>query len=150
MARVASTKTDVQDLEYVIEYLLVFTVSRRAYSSDTTITKGKNRVKLLQAALTLEKAMLELRDQEYLDAVDHVCVDIESIIAATLSLLIYRNCAVAYGKSVIKMMVIVEPSRSTKALRVFCNVKLIVGYDLQVTNLRRVYEFTENKRLFIH
>ena len=86
MARVASSKIDVQDLEYVIEYLLVFIVSRRAYSSDTTITKGKNRVKLLQAALTLEKAMLELRDQEYLDAVDRVCVDIEGITAATLSL----------------------------------------------------------------
>lgn len=85
MARVASTKIEVQDLEYVIEYLLVFTVSRRAYNSDTTITKGRNRVKLQQAALMLEKAMLELRDQEYLDAVDHVCVDIESIIAATLS-----------------------------------------------------------------
>ena len=85
MARVASTKIDVQDLEYVIEYLLLFTVSRRAYSSDTTITKGKNRVKLLQAALNLEKAMLELRDQEYLDAVDRVCVDVEGIIAATLS-----------------------------------------------------------------
>lgn len=85
MARVASTKIDVQDLEYVIEYLLVFTVSRRAYNSDTTITKGKNRVKLLQAALTLQKAMLELRDQEYLDVVGRVCVDIEGIIAATLS-----------------------------------------------------------------
>jgi hypothetical protein len=85
MARVASTKIDVQDLEYVIEYLLVFTFSRRAYSSDTTITKGKNRVKLLQAALTLEKAMLELRDQEYLDAVERVCVDVEGIITATLS-----------------------------------------------------------------
>lgn len=84
MARVASTKIDVQDLEYVIEYLLVFTVSRRAYSSDTTITKGKNRVKLLQAALTLEKALLELRDQEYLDAVERVCVDIEGVMAATL------------------------------------------------------------------
>tara|TARA_R110002126_G_scaffold54466_2_gene147442 strand:- start:4098 stop:4478 length:381 start_codon:yes stop_codon:yes gene_type:complete len=85
MARVATTKVNVQDLEYVIEYLLVFTVSRRAYSSDTTITKGKNRVKLLQAALTLEEAMLELRDQEYLDAVDRVCVDVEGIIAAMLS-----------------------------------------------------------------
>lgn len=85
MARLASTKIDVQDLEYVIEYLVVFTVSRRAYNGDTTITKGKNRVKLLQAALTLEKAMLELRDQAYLDAVDHVCVDVEDIIAATLS-----------------------------------------------------------------
>ncbi len=84
MARVASTKIDVQDLEYVIEYLLVFTFSRRAYSSDTTITKGKNRVRLLQAALTLEKAMLELRDQEYLDAVDRVCVDIEGVMVATL------------------------------------------------------------------
>ena len=84
MARVAATKIDVQDLEYVIEYLLVFTVSRRAYNSDTTITKGKNRVKLLQAALTLEKAMLELRDQEYLDAVDRVCVDIEGIMVAAL------------------------------------------------------------------
>ncbi len=84
MARVASTKIDVQDLEYVIEYLLVFTFSRRAYRSDTTITKGKNRVRLLQAALTLEKAMLELRDQEYLDAVDRVCVDIEGMIVATL------------------------------------------------------------------
>lgn len=84
MARVASTKIDVQDLEYVIEYLLVFTFSRRAYSCDTTITKGKNRVKLLQAALTLEKAMLELRDQEYLDAVDRVCVDIEGVMSATL------------------------------------------------------------------
>lgn len=30
--------------------------------------------------------MLELRDQEYLDAVDRVCVDIEGITAATLSL----------------------------------------------------------------
>ena len=85
MARVASTKIDVQDLEYVIEYLLLFTVSRRAYSSDTTITKGKNRVKLLQAALNLEKAMLELRDQEYLDAVDRVCVDIEGVMVATLA-----------------------------------------------------------------
>ena len=85
MARVASSKIDVQDLEYVIEYLLVFIVSRRAYSSDTTITKGKNRVKLLQAALTLEKAMLELRDQEYLDAVDRVCVDVEGIIVAAFS-----------------------------------------------------------------
>jgi hypothetical protein len=85
MARVASTKIDVQDLEYVIEYLLALIVSRRAYSCDTTITKGKNRVKLLQAALMLEKALLELRDQEYLDAVDRVCVDIEGIIAATLS-----------------------------------------------------------------
>lgn len=85
MARVASTKIDVQDLEYVIEYLLVFIVSRRAYSSDTTITKGKSRVRLLQAALTLEKAMLELHDQEYLDAVDRVCVDVEGIITATLS-----------------------------------------------------------------
>ena len=84
MARVASTKIDVQDLEYVIDYLLVFTFSRRAYSSDTTITKGKNRVKLLQAALKLEKAMLELRDQEYLDAVDRVCVDIEGVMVATL------------------------------------------------------------------
>ncbi|MFT5381309.1 MAG: hypothetical protein ACI81C_002768 [Alteromonas macleodii] len=84
MARVASTKIDVQDLEYVIEYLLVFTFSRRAYSSDTTITKGKNRVKLLQAALKLEKAMLELRDQEYLNAVDRVCVDIEGVMVATL------------------------------------------------------------------
>ena len=84
MARVASTKIDVQDLEYVIEYLLVFTFSRRAYSSDTTITKGKNRVKLLQSALTLEKAMLELRDQEYLDAVDRICVDIEGVMVATL------------------------------------------------------------------
>jgi hypothetical protein len=84
MARVASTKIDVQDLEYVIEYLLALTVSRRAYNGDTTITKGKNRVRLLQAALTLEKAMLELRDQEYLDAVDRVCVDVEGIIAATL------------------------------------------------------------------
>ena len=84
MARVAATKIDVQDLEYVIEYLLVFTVSRRAYNSDTTITKGKNRVKLLQAALTLEKAMLELRDQECLDAVDRVCVDIEGIMVAAL------------------------------------------------------------------
>ncbi|WP_397471754.1 hypothetical protein [Rheinheimera sp.] len=84
MARVASTKIEVQDLEYVIEYLLVFTVSRRAYSSDTTITKGKNRVKLLQAALTLEKAMLELRNQEYLNAVDRICVDIEGVMSATL------------------------------------------------------------------
>ena len=71
-------------MEYVIEYLLVFTFSRRAYSSDTTITKGKNRVKLLQAALTLEKALLELRDQEYLDAVDRLCVDIEGVMTATL------------------------------------------------------------------
>lgn len=85
MARVASTKIDVQDLEYVIEYLLLFTFSRRAYSSDTTITKGKNRVKLLQAALKLEKALLELRDQEYLDAVERVCVDVEGIITATFS-----------------------------------------------------------------
>ena len=77
MARVASTKIDVQDLEYVIEYLLVFTFSRRAYSSDTSITKGKNRAKLLQAALKLEKALLELRDQEYLDAVERVCVDVD-------------------------------------------------------------------------
>ena len=84
MARVASTKIDVQDLEYVIEYLLVFTFSHRVYSSDTTITKGKNRVKLLQAALKLEKAMLELRDQEYLNAVDRVCVDIEGVMVATL------------------------------------------------------------------
>jgi hypothetical protein len=84
MARIALTKIDVQDLEYVIEYLLVFTVSRRGYSSDTTITKGKNRVRLLQAALTLEKAMLELRDQEYLDAVNSVCVDIEGIMVAAL------------------------------------------------------------------
>lgn len=86
MARVASTKIDVQDLEYVIEYLLVFTFSRRAYSSDTTITKGKNRVKLLQAALKLEKALLELRDQEYLDAVERVCVDVEGIMVAALCL----------------------------------------------------------------
>lgn len=84
MARVASTKIEVQDLEYVIEYLLVFTVSRRAYNSDTTITKGRNRVKLLQAALMLEKAMLELRDQEYLDTVDRICVDIEGVMVATL------------------------------------------------------------------
>ncbi|SEA01897.1 hypothetical protein [Alkalimonas amylolytica] len=84
MARVASTKIDVLDLEYVIEYLLVFIFSRRAFSCDTTITKGKNRVRLLQAALTLEKVMLELREQEYLDTVDRVCVDIEGVMVATL------------------------------------------------------------------
>ncbi len=117
MARVASTKIDVQDLEYVIEYLLVFTFSRRAYSSDTTITKGKNRVQLLQAALTLEKAMLELRDQEYLDAVHRVCVDIEGLWSQHLAPQKSRNCVLLFGKSVIKIMVIVGLLRNTKVPR---------------------------------
>lgn len=84
MARTVSNKIYTHDLEYVIEYLLVYTVSRRAYSNDSDLTRGRNRVKLLQAALTLERAMLELRDLEYLDAVDHVCIDVEGIMFATL------------------------------------------------------------------
>ncbi|WP_445769175.1 hypothetical protein [Rheinheimera sp.] len=58
MAKPTSTKISVADLEFVIEYLLVLSQSKRA--------------------------LLEERDQSFITAIDHVCNDVEGIITTAI------------------------------------------------------------------
>lgn len=84
MPKTTSTKISVADLEFVIEYLLVLSQSKRALEHDVSLYNSHNRVKLYEAAIRLEKALLELRDQEFIDSVDRICVDIEGIMITTM------------------------------------------------------------------
>lgn len=84
MPKTLSTKISVADLEFVIEYLLVLSQSKRALEHDIPLYNSRNRIKLYEAAIRLEKSFLELRDQEFIDAINRVCVDIEGIVVSTM------------------------------------------------------------------
>lgn len=84
MPKTTSTKVSVADLEFVIEYLLVLSQSKRALEHDIPLYSSRNRLKLYEAAIRLEKSFLELRVQEFIDAVDRICVDVEGIIVSTI------------------------------------------------------------------
>jgi hypothetical protein len=84
MTRIASTKISVADLEFVIEYLIFLSQSKRAFHLDIPLYKSRNRIKLYESAIRLETAMIEKRDQDFIDAIDHICVDIESIVKSTI------------------------------------------------------------------
>ena len=84
MPKTLSTKTSVADLEFVIAYLLVLSQSKRALIHDIPLHNSRNRIKLYEAATRLEKSFVELRDQEFIDVINKVCVDIEGIIVATM------------------------------------------------------------------
>ena len=84
MPKTTSTKVSVADLEFVIEYLLVLSQSKRALEHDIPLYNSRNRIKLYEAAIRLEKSFLELRDQEFIDAINRVCVDIEGVVMSTM------------------------------------------------------------------
>lgn len=84
MPKTLSTKISVADLEFVIEYLLVLSQSKRALEHDIPLYNSRNRIKLYEAAVRLEKSFLELRDQEFIDAINRVCADIEGIVVSTM------------------------------------------------------------------
>jgi len=84
MARQISTKIDVADLEFVIEYLILLAQSKRAFQLDIPLYKSVNRVKLYKAALCVETALLEKRDEDFIETIDRVCVDVEGVVANTI------------------------------------------------------------------
>ena len=84
MARQTSTKIDVADLEFIIEYLILLAQSKRAFQLDIPLYKSVNRVKLYKAAISVETALLEKRDKDFIEAIDRVCVDVEGIVVNTI------------------------------------------------------------------
>uniref|UniRef100_A0A486XN37 Uncharacterized protein n=1 Tax=Rheinheimera sp. BAL341 TaxID=1708203 RepID=A0A486XN37_9GAMM len=84
MAKPTSTRISVADLEFVIEYLLVLSQSKRALQNDIPLYSSKNRIKLYEAAIRIEQALLEERDEDFVAAIDHVCTDVEGIITTTI------------------------------------------------------------------
>jgi len=84
MPKTTSTTVSVADLEFTIAYLLVLSQSKRALNHDVPLYKSRNRIKLYEAAIRLEKSFEGLRDQEFIDAINRVCVDIEGIIVSTI------------------------------------------------------------------
>lgn len=84
MTKPTSTKISVSDLEFVIEYLILLSQSKRAFQLDIPLYKSKNRIKLYETAIRLEKSILEKRDQDFIDAIDKICVDVEGIVTSTI------------------------------------------------------------------
>ncbi|MCO4322321.1 hypothetical protein [Aliidiomarina quisquiliarum] len=84
MTKPTSTKISVSDLEFVIEYLILLSQSKRAFQLDIPLYKSKNRIKLYETAIRLETSILEKRDQDFIDAVDKICVDVEGIVTGTI------------------------------------------------------------------
>lgn len=84
MTKPTSTKISVSDLEFVIEYLILLSQSKRAFQLDIPLYKSKNRIKLYETAIRLETSIVEKRDQDFIDAVDKICVDVEGIVTSTI------------------------------------------------------------------
>lgn len=84
MTKPTSTKISISDLEFVIEYLILLSQSKRAFQLDIPLYKSKNRIKLYETAIRLETSFLEKRDQDFIDAVDNICVDVEGIVTSTI------------------------------------------------------------------
>lgn len=84
MAKQTSTKINVADLEFVIEYLVLLAQSKRALQLDIPLYKSVNRIKLFKAAVCIETALLEKQDKDFIEAIDRVCVDVEGIVANTI------------------------------------------------------------------
>ena len=85
MAKQTSTKINAADLEFVIEYLILLAQSKRALQQDIPLYKSQNRIKLYQAAIHVETALLEKRDQEFINVIERVCIDVENIITSTIA-----------------------------------------------------------------
>lgn len=84
MSRTATTKISVADLDFVIQYLILLSQSKRAFQLDIPLYKSRNRIKLYESAILLETALIEKRDQDFIDAIDRICVDIEGIVKSTI------------------------------------------------------------------
>lgn len=84
MAKQTSTTISPADLEFVIEYLILLSQSKRALQLDIPLYKSRNRIRLYEAALRIETAMLQKKDQDFVDAIDSVCVDVEGIVTGTI------------------------------------------------------------------
>ncbi|MCO4322295.1 hypothetical protein [Aliidiomarina quisquiliarum] len=84
MSRTATTKISVADLDFVIQYLILLSQSKRAFKLDIPLYKSRNRIKLYESAILLETALIEKRDQDFIDAIDRICVDIEGIVKSTI------------------------------------------------------------------
>ena len=84
MAKQTSTKINVADLEFVIEYLVLLAQSKRALQLDIPLYKSVNRIKLFKAVICIETALLEKQDKDFIEAIDRVCVDVEVIVANTI------------------------------------------------------------------
>ncbi|WP_213997619.1 hypothetical protein [Arsukibacterium sp.] len=84
MVKQTSTKINVSDLEFVIEYLILLAQSKRALQLNIPLYKSVNRLKLYKAAICIETAILEKRDEDFIDAIDRVCIDVEGIVVNTI------------------------------------------------------------------
>lgn len=84
MAKQTSTKIQIADLEFVIEYLILLAQSKRAFQLDIPLYKSVNRIKLYKAAICVETALLEKRDEDFIEAINRVCIDVEGVVAKTI------------------------------------------------------------------
>lgn len=84
MSRTLTTKISVADLDFVIQYLILLSQSKRAFQLDIPLYKSRNRIKLYESAILLETALMEKKDQDFIDAIDRICVDIEGIAKSTI------------------------------------------------------------------
>lgn len=84
MSRTLTTKISVADLDFVIQYLILLSQSKRAFQFDIPLYKSRNRIKLYESAILLETALMEKKDQNFIDAIDRICVDIEGIVKSTI------------------------------------------------------------------
>lgn len=84
MSRTLTTKISVADLDFVIQYLILLSQSKRAFQLDIPLYKSRNRIKLYESAILLETALMEKKDQDFIDAIDRICVDIEGIVKSTI------------------------------------------------------------------
>lgn len=84
MAKQTSTKITPADLEFVVEYLILLSQSKRALKLDIPLYKSRDRIKLFEAAIRIETAMLEKKDQDFIDAIDRLCVDVEGIVTSSI------------------------------------------------------------------
>lgn len=84
MPKSPSYKVSVSDLDFVIQYLLLMSHSHRGTQGAKRIYVSKERIKLYEAAIRIEDALLNKRDQEFIDTIDRVCLDVEAIMKRSI------------------------------------------------------------------
>lgn len=88
MSRSQSFLVSPDDLSYVISYLLVLCVSTRVYKAHKNtpnISRPQNKVDLFAIASAVELAILNDRDEQYIDKIDRLCVDVSILLRKVLS-----------------------------------------------------------------
>lgn len=80
MLPISLIKVTVTDLEYVIKYLLLLCHSKRSIENNNPIHNSYNRISLFYLGLRVEKAMLFLNSQDFIDEIDNVCADLDKLI----------------------------------------------------------------------